>query len=316
MKVLVTSTSFGKQVQAPLEKLQKFGYDLVFNTQSHPLKGQELIELLADCDGVIAGLDYYTADVIAACPKLKVIARYGVGYDRVDLAAAREAGIVVTNTPEANSNSVADLAVALMLAVGRHIPQANADTRAGGWGKFNGISLTGKTVGLLGFGRIGQRVARRVQGFDCPVIAYDPFLSEEFMAGLNVVKCETIDDVLRQADFISLHLPANDQTRGCINAEKLALMKPTAILVNTARGEVVDEPALVQAVKSKTIGGAGLDVFATEPIDLSLYQDVDQIVLTPHIAAHSEEALYNMGMGAVENLSAVLAGKEPINPVK
>ena len=316
MKVLITSTSFGKQVKAPLEKLNQYGYELVFNTQPRPLKGQELIDLLADCDGVIAGLDYYTAEVIEACDRLKVIARYGVGYDRVDLAAARAAGIVVTNTPEANSNSVADLAVALMLAVGRHIPQAHADTHAGGWGKFNGISLTGKTVGLLGFGRIGQRVAKRVQGFDCPVIAYDPFLSQEAMAALGVVKCETIDDVLRQADFVSLHLPANEQTRGSINAQKLALMKPTAILVNTARGEVVDEPALVQAVRSGTIAGAGLDVFASEPIDVSLYQDTDRIVLTPHIAAHSEEALYNMGIGAVENLVAVLSGQPPINPVQ
>jgi len=309
-KILITSTSFGKKIKAPLETLRSKGYELVLNDLGRPLVAEELTQRLAGCDGCIAGLDHFTAEVLRAAPGLRIIARYGAGVDRVDLAAAAEAGIVVTNTPVANSDSVADLAVALMLAAARNIPAAHQSVCRGEWKNIYGTSLAGKTVGLIGFGRIGRRVARRVTGFGCRVLVCDPFVdaAEARQAGTEPV---SLEELLPAADFVSLHLPANDQTRGLINAARLEQMKPSAIIVNTARGELIDQEALVDALCNGRLRGAGLDAHATEPPDAKAFEGLENVVLTPHMGAYTEEALMNMATGAVENLCAFFEGREP-----
>ena len=313
-RVLITSTSFGKRVQAPVEILQSKGFELRLNDLGRPLEPAELVERLAGCQGCIAGLDHFTAEVFRAAPELRIVARYGVGVDRVDLAAAAQAGVTVTNTPEANSDSVADLAVTLMLAVARRIPYADRLVRSGAWQNVYGVSLTGKTVGLVGYGRIGSRVAERVRGFRCRVLVHDPFLLAETAAGAGL-ELVSLERLLAESDVVSLHLPANDQTRGLFGREAFTRMKAAAILINTARGEVVDDGALVEALSEGRIGGAGLDAHAQEPPNIAPYRDLDNVVLTPHMGAHTEEALYNMATGAVGNLCAWFEGQDPPNVV-
>ncbi len=308
--VLINSTSFGKKIKAPLETLQSKGYELRFNDLGRPLVPEELIERLAGCDGCIAGLDHFTAEVFQRSPQLRIVARYGAGVDRVDLAAAAAAGVVVTNTPTANSDSVADLAVALMLAVARKIPAAHRLVCEGRWENMYGVSLAEKTVGLIGFGRIGRRVADRVRGFRCRVLAVDPLLDPQ-AAEEAAVESVTLEELLAAADFISLHLPTNDQTRGCFGTEQFRRMKRSAILVNTARGELVDRDALIEALRSGEIRGAGLDAHAEEPPDPKLFDGLDNVVLTPHMGAYTEDALINMATGSVENLCALFEGREP-----
>jgi len=257
-------------------------------------------------------LDYFTAEVFEKIDGLKIVARYGVGFDRVDLAAAKKKGVIVTNTPTANSDSVADLAIGLMLAVARHITEAHRQTIDGGWPKLFGVSLFQKTVGLIGLGRIGARVAKRVKGFDCRTLVYDPFIDATTAAQYGCQKVDTLETLLAESDFVSLHSPASPETNGMINRQTLSLMKPTTILVNTARGELINETDLFDALKNKVIGGAGLDTFAQEPPQVEAFQGVPNLVLTPHMGAYTTEALYNMAMDSTNDLIAVLEGREPL----
>ncbi|MGL6226556.1 MAG: phosphoglycerate dehydrogenase [Thermoguttaceae bacterium] len=310
-QILITSTSFGKKDAAPLELLQSKGYEIIWNETGKPLESDGLVAQLNGCEGVIAGLDYFSADVFRQTPGLKVVARYGVGVDRVDLDAAKKAGIVVTNTPTANSDSVADLAIGLMLAVARKIVDAHQETLRGNWPKLFGVSLFQSTVGLIGLGRIGARVARRLCGFDCKVLVYDPFVDCETAQQHGCEKVDSLEFLLANSDFISLHSPATEQTRGIINARTLSLMKSTAILVNTARGELIVEDDLISALQQGKMGGAGLDAFAVEPPQIAKYENVPHLVLTPHIGAYTKEALLNMGMDSALDLIAVLEGRPP-----
>ena len=311
-KILITSTSFGKKDKTPLELLQSKGYEITWNESGKPLAADDLIAKLEGCDGVIAGLDYFSAEVFEQVKGLKVVARYGVGFDRVDLDAAQKAGVIVTNTPTANSDSVADLAVGLMLAAARHVVEAHEQTKNGGWPKLFGVSLFQKTVGLIGLGRIGARVAKRVKGFDCPVLVYDPFVDKETAAQFGCEKVESLETLLGQSDFVSLHSPATPTTNRMINRQTLSRMKPTAILVNTARGELIDETDLLDALKNNVIGGAGLDAFAEEPPQAEKFRDVPNLVVTPHMGAYTTEALYNMAADSTNDLIAVLEGREPL----
>ncbi len=312
-KILITSTSFGKKDPAPIRLLESKGCKIAWNESGKPLSAAELIDRLDGCDGVIAGLDYFTAEVFESVRGLKVVARYGVGFDRVDLEAAKKAGVIVTNTPTANSDSVADLAVGLMLAAARKIPESHNETLGGAWPKPFGVSLFEKTVGLIGLGRIGGRVARRVKGFDCNVLVFDPFIDRESAAEFGCRKVETLDELLKESDFISLHSPAGPETNRMINRETLALMKPTAILVNTARGELIDEDDLLNALKSGVILGAGLDAHTQEPPNVKKYENVPGLILSPHMGAYTTEALYNMAMDSATDLVAVLEGREPLH---
>ena len=314
-KILITSTSFGQKDKTPLELLQSKGYEIIWNETGKPLSASELIVKLEGCVGVIAGLDHFTAEVFEKTAGLKIVARYGVGFDRVDLAAAKAKGVIVTNTPTANSDSVADLAVGLMLAVARHIVEAHRQTVEGRWPKLFGVSLFQKTVGLIGLGRIGSRVVQRVKGFDCRTLVYDPFIDAETAARFGCQKVDTLETLLSESDFVSLHSPASSETNQMINRQTLALMKPTAILINTARGELVHEADLLDALKNRVIGGAGLDAFAEEPPQVEKYQDIPNLVLTPHMGAYTTEALYNMAMDSTNDLIAVLEGRKPLNRI-
>lgn len=310
-RVLVTATSYG--ISDPLlraELAQQVG-EVIYNPIGRPLSSAELAALLPGCDGLIAGLDTIDRAALASADRLRVIARYGVGVDRVDLEAAREKGIVVTNTPGANAAAVAELTIGLMLCLARSIPAANAATKAGEWPRFSGAALEGKAIGLLGLGAIGKQVARRLQGFDCTLVAHDPAADEAFAAAHQVALLP-LEEVIRRADFLSLHLPVLPQTRGMVSAAFLAQMKQGAYLINTARGELIDEQALVDALVSGHLAGAALDVFQQEPPGAHHpLMALPQVIVTPHMGAHADSAANAMGRAALRDCLAVLEGREP-----
>jgi phosphoglycerate dehydrogenase-like enzyme len=314
-RVLVTPTSYAKDDPALQTELESTVGEVVYNTTGRPLSSTALAELLPGCHGFIAGLDTIDRTALQAADQLRVIARYGAGVDRVDLGAAKERGIIVTNTPGANSISVAELTVGLILALARMIPEANAATKAGEWPRLSGVSLEGKVVGLLGLGSIGKQVARRLAGFDCDVTAHDPAADQAF-ANRHAVELLPREDVIQGADFLSLHVPALPETRGMVGEDFLSQMKPGAFLVNTARGELMDETALLAALESGQLRGAALDAFATEPPgqDNPLFA-LPQVIATPHTGAHTDGATNAMGWGALRDCLAVLRGEEPVHRV-
>lgn len=309
MKILVTPTSLqpGKN-EHMLNKLRTFSDDLVFNTSGRPLTEEELILLLHDCDGYIAGLDFVTEKVIRSCPKLKAISRYGAGYDRVDIEAAKKMGITVTNTPGVNAQAVGELAFALILSIARKIPYLDAKTRSGQWVRSTGIELKGKTLGIIGLGAVGKVVAACGQGFHMNIISYDPYINDAYCKEHKIGIC-SFDDVIRHADVLSLHLPLNKETRHIISKKAISEMKPKAILVNTSRGGIIDEDAAFEALKSGRLGGLGLDAFETEPPEDSPLFKLDNVVVTPHTGAHTQEATMNMADSAIQNLIDVLSGR-------
>jgi len=307
MKILVTPTSFGKSAQmAPKDKLLDFADEIVYNPHSRPLTEEELIPLLDGCDGYLAGLDFITGKVLESTKKLRVISRYGIGCDRVDLDAAKKHGIYVTNTPGANADAVADLTLGFMLSLARAIPMLDRATKQGEWKRRTGIELGGKTLGLLGFGMIGKQTARRAVAFGMEVIAYDPYFDEDYAKKLGVVS-GTAEQVIVESDFISLHLPLMETTKNIINKDSIEQMRPGAFVINTARGGLIDEVALYNALESGHLGGAALDAYESEPPDatLPLYQ-LQNVVTTPHTGAHTKEASLNMATMAVDNLIEVL----------
>lgn len=310
MKILVTPTSFGPFVRTEAkERLEAFADELIYNPYGRPLAEDELIPLLEDCDGYLAGLDSITGKVLKSCRRLKSISRYGAGYDRVDVAAAKAAGIIVTTTPGVNSTAVADLAIGLALAVARRIPMLDRTTRTGQWVRSTGVELSGKTLGILGLGTIGKNVAKRARGFDMKILAYDPFLDRDYARRHEIQAC-TLKEVLEQSDVVSLHLPLNDGTRHLIGAEAIGRMKPGSILINTSRGGIIDESAAEEALESGRLGGLGLDAFEKEPPEGNGLFRFDNVVVTPHTGAHTAEATRKMADAAVDNLIAVLEGRE------
>jgi D-3-phosphoglycerate dehydrogenase len=314
-RVLVTPTSFGRSDPSIRLELERQVGEVVYNDTGKPLRAAELGALIDGFDGYIAGLDEVTAEVLAAAGHLKVIARYGVGVDQVDLVAARDRGIVVTNTPGANSKAVAELAVGLMLALARSIPQASQDTKAGGWPRLAGVSLESRTVGLYGFGAIGKEVARRLRGFDCTVLAHDVAPDREFAAAEGVRLCSP-GELIGAADYLSLHCPVVPGTRGLVDDRFLDAMKPGAFLINTARGELVDESCLLAALRSGHLRGAALDVYSHEPpgADHPLMA-LPQVIATPHMASSTDGAANAMGRMALADCLAVLRGDSPRHPV-
>lgn len=264
----------------------------------------DLTHDLAEADAlVVRSATKVTAELIAAAPKLRAIARAGTGVDNVDVEAASARGIVVMNAPGANSISVAELAMGLLLALARKIPAADASMKQGRWDKksFAGEELRGKVLGLAGFGRIGQEVARRARAFEMRVIAHDPFISTEVAAN-GGVELVDLDALCAQADFLSLHMPSTRETRHCFDAARLASCKRGQRILNTSRGELIDEAALADAIRSGHIGGAALDVFEHEPTTDHALQQLPQVVATPHIAASTREGQELVG---VETASAL-----------
>lgn len=309
-KVLVTPRSFGSSDASLKKDLEAAVDEVIHNPVGRPMRADELVEIVADIDGWIAGLDHIDAEVIAAASRLQVIARYGVGLDRVDLEAATRRGIIVTNTPGANAASVAELAIGLILALARQIPQANRAAKQGDWPRIGGVGLRGKTVGLIGLGAIGSAVAQRLNGFGCKILATDPNISCGYAQ--DHIQLVPLSTLLPKSDFVSLHVPASPSTVGMVDAAFLAQMKPGAFLVNTARGELIDEQALYQALIGGHLRGAALDCLGQEPPcpDNPLLE-LPQVIVTPHTGAHTDEAVDAMGRMALQACLAVLDGERP-----
>ncbi len=264
---------------------------------------------IADYDGLaVRSATRVTPEIIEKADKLRVVGRAGIGVDNIDLAAASARGIVVMNTPFGNSITTAEHAIAMMLALARNIPEAHATTRAGKWEKarFMGTELTGKTLGLIGCGNIGSVVASRAIGLRMRVAAYDPFLSDLRARELGVEKVEALEDVLARADFVSLHLPKTEKTANILSAERIAQMKRGARLINCARGGLVDEAAVAEAVGSGHLAGAAFDVFATEPPGESPLLGLENVVVTPHLGASTSEAQENVALQVAEQMSDYL----------
>jgi len=309
MKVLITPTSFLKNPEAKA-MVEAFADEIVYNPQSRPLEAEEILALLDGVDGYIAGLDYITADVIRRAPaNLKVISRYGAGVDRVDLEAAKERGVAVTNTPGTNAVAVCELAFGLMLSLARSIPRLDSAVKKGEWPRNDGTELAGKTLGIVGFGAIGKNLATRARAFGMRVVAFDPYFDQAF-ASQHGVEQKTLDETIESADFLSLHVPLTKETKYMIGEQAIARMKKGAFIINTARGGLVDEAAAASALKSGQLGGIGLDAYEVEPVTDSPLLGIDHVVMTPHTGAHTYEAIAGMGIMAAQNMIDVLSGKD------
>ena len=270
-----------------------------------------LLPALSDVDAVlIRSATKMDAEAIAAAPKLKVIARAGVGLDNVDVPAATQAGVMVVNAPTSNITSAAELAVGLMLAAARHISPASQALKGGAWkrSKFGGVELLDKTLGIVGLGRIGALVAERLKGFGMHIVAYDPYTTPTKASQLGA-KLVDLDELLATADFISIHLPKTAETVGLIGVDALAKVKPGVVIVNAARGGIVDEAALADAIRSGRVGAAGLDVFAKEPCTDSPVFEFDNVVVTPHLGASTDEAQEKAGVSVAKSVRLALSGE-------
>ena len=321
-KVFVTR----KIPEAGITKLKNAGYEVEVNPEDKVLSKDELVSYLktGKYDAVLALLtDKLDADVFqAAKGSVKIFANMAVGFDNVDVEASKKAGIMVSNTPGVLTDTVAEHTFALMLAIAHRISEADRFARAGqfkGWEPMMllGTDFSYKTVGILGLGRIGSRVAHHAaKGFNAHVIYYDVKRNLDFEAEFQAEFRPTIEEILKEADFVSIHVPLLPSTYHLINAERLRMMKPTAYLVNTSRGPVIDEKALAEALKAKIIKGAAIDVFEHEPAIHPDLLDLDNVILTPHIASATEETRAKMAELAAENIIVALSGKEPPNLIK
>lgn len=307
--VLVTARSFGSSDSKAWDYLLGHGCEVrhLKATAEKSLEAQ-LEEQVPDADGIIAGLENYDRRLLAKAKKLKVISRYGVGYDAIDLKTTTELGIQVTITPGANGDSVADLAVTLMLAAARNVPYMDNQMKVGSSKRPSGVEMWRKTLGVLGTGRIGAGVVKRCSGFEMKFLCYDVYQNEELIQkyGASYVDFVTL---VENSDFITIHTPLTDQTRHLFNSEVFSKMKKRAVLVNTARGGIIDEDALAKALKEGMIGAAALDVTEAEDVLNGPLAALDTCILTPHAGAATLEASSNMSLMAAENLVAILEGE-------
>lgn len=316
-KMLVTPRSFLRTVGQHHELLEQAGCEVVPNPFDRSLTANELKGLIADADGAILGLDECPAEVIQAAPKLRVISRYGTGTDKVDLEAATKASVVVTVTPDTNHISVAELTMGLLLALARRIPQHNATAKQGSWKRFTGIELADKNLGIVGLGRISLEVIKRAYCFSMHLLVHTSYPNEGLSTKYGV-RYGNLDQLLAESDFLSLHCVLTPQRVRMISEPQLRAMKPGSYLVNTARGELVDEQALATALEEGWIAGAASDVMTKEPPDPSNpLLRLENFILTPHAGAATEESVLRMGILSVENALQVLKGERPshvVNP--
>lgn len=310
--VVVTTRSFGSGEEDPQGLLEAAGIEVVRADPGHD--HDALAGPLANAAAWIAGTSPVDDRHLAAAPNLKVVARYGTGYDSVDLAAAKGRGVLVTNTPAVNVESVADHTVGLMLAALRHLLEADRAVRDGTHPVLRGRELGALTVGVVGFGSIGRAVARRLtEGFGSHVLAYDPFVGPESMKEAGVEPAEDLKGLTSAADVLTLHLPGG--ANHLVDADLLEAVKPGAVLINTARGDLTDEAAVAAALSAGRLSAVAVDVLASEPAADSPLLGVPNVIVTPHVAAQTTEAIDRMGMGAAEEVVRALSGKKPLNPV-
>lgn len=308
-KVLITSRSFGKISDEPLNILKEAGYEVTMKGKN--FDQAEFEAMIPEYDALIIGAHEFPEAVMERCPNLKIICKHGAGLDNIHLDKAKELGIAVCNVPGTNSNAVADLTFGLMLAVARNIVCTNRWVHEGKWQTAIGVDVCYKTLGLMGFGAIAKNVARRAIGFGMKVLAYDPFvkeLPEEFKG--HVTLCSE-EEVITGCDFLSLHLPLNDQTRNMISAPELARMKKGAYVINCARGGIVNEKDLYEALVDGHIAGAAMDVSEVEPMDTkNPLLTLDNVIVTPHIGMYSKEAIGAVSLICAQNVAACAEGKE------
>ena len=315
MKILITPRSFASISDKPINMLTEKGYEIKRNNTGRPYKKEEMLKLIRDVDGIIIGIDELSAEIIEKANALKVISKYGTGLDNIDINMATNKKIVVTNTPTANVDAVADLTFGFMLSLARRIPEADRKTKSGKWEKITGKSVWEKTLGIIGLGKIGRQVVKRAQGFKMNILVYDLVKDEKFAQIYNI-KYVNLEELLQKSDYITIHIPLNDATRGMISYEELEKIKESAFLINTSRGGIVDEEALYNALRNNKLRGAALDVYNNEPPRKSPLKELDNVILTPHIAAYTEEAIENMSIQAAQNLIDVLEGRKPKNRVQ
>jgi phosphoglycerate dehydrogenase-like enzyme len=294
IRVAVTPRSFRQTPGEHLDRLRA-EVDVSFPDVDRPLDEDEMVELVRGCAGLIVGVDPVTGQVLEAGP-LRVVVKYGSGMDNIDVRAAEELGIRVSSTPGANARSVAELAVGLLLSLARNVVVHDRSIRDESWRRITGIELAGKRLGIVGYGAIGREVARIAQGLDMEVVAHDPLIDD---ADVPLVPLE---ELYATCDAVSLHLPLTAETRGMVGAEELAAMKPTALLLNTARGGLVDEEALAEALRTGRLGGAALDGFIEEPLGDSPLRGLDNVVLSPHAGAATLDAVRRTAARAVDQL--------------
>jgi D-3-phosphoglycerate dehydrogenase len=297
-RVAVTPRSLRQTPGAHLDRLHA-EVDVRFPDLDRPLDEDEMVELVRDCAGLIVGVDPVTPRVLEAGP-LRVVVKYGSGMDNIDVEAARSRGVQVSSTPGTNARSVAELAIALLLTLARNVALHDRGVRAGSWRRLTGVELAGKQLGIVGYGAIGREVARIARGLDMNVVAHDPLVEE---ADVDLVP---LDELYAASDAVSLHLPLTDETRGFVGDRELAAMKSTAFLINTARGGLVDESALADALRSGRLAGAGLDGFEMEPLGNSPLRQLDNVVLSPHAGASTYDAVVRTAAQAVDQLLADL----------
>lgn len=314
-KYRVLVTSWAVEPSDPnLERLREIGAEVVNERRPTHHNAAEMRQLMPGVDAVIAASDLYDESVFDVADRLKIIARVGVGYDAIDTNAATQHRVIVSTTPGANHEAVADMAFGLILGLARHIPLHDRLVRAGKWERHTGADVYGKTLGILGLGKIGKGMARRGQGFSMRLIAHDPFWDEGFALAHGIERLP-LDEVVQQADYLTLHLPASDETNNVMNERRLRMMKPTAYLINTARGTLIDQPALNRALEEGWIAGAALDVFEKEPPWGSPILQRGNAIFTPHVAGFSKGANEAMIRMAVDNVVNVLTGNPPLDCV-
>jgi phosphoglycerate dehydrogenase-like enzyme len=315
-RVLVTANAFMESGEAASRPLLEAGAEIVHAPTPGPLPEGELIPLLERCDAVIASSDPYTRRVLLASPRLKLIARWGVGIDSIDLAAASELGIAVANTPGCTTEAVADYTFAMLLALARQIVPARERMAAGGWGEFRGVDLYRKSLGIVGFGAIGRAVARRATGFSMTILAHDPNVAPDAIAAAGAQPV-ALPELLAKADFVTLHAALTPATARLIDAAALRAMRPSAYLVNAARGGLIDEAALLQALSEGWIAGGALDVYTEEPLPAEHpLRRAPNCLALPHNAFNSVETAAAVNAAVVANVLAVMRGEPPPGLVK
>ena len=312
-KVVVSARAFWAHGSAATEALRAAGCQVAFTPVSGPLAESDLIEQCQEADAVIASTDPFQEKVFTNCPRLKVVARCGVGIDSVNLAHASAAGVIVTNTPGAMTEAVADYCFALLLGMVRRIPEGSACMKEGGWSEFPGVELPGKTLGLVGLGMIGQAVMRRARGFGMKILAYDPPLVDSGAASnFREVEFVELDRLFAESRFISIHAPNVPETRHLVSTHLLSRMRRDAYLINTSRGALIDEPALIAALREERIAGAALDVYQREPLPADdPLRTTPRLLLTPHNAFNSAEAATCMSDMCAASIIDVRQGRRP-----
>jgi D-3-phosphoglycerate dehydrogenase / 2-oxoglutarate reductase len=317
-KVMIGPSPLAKLPGDFLTVLANAGFEFVYPKVAVQMTEADLMDQLHDIPAALAGSEPYTRKVFEKFPQLKVVARVGVGYDAVDVQAATDHGVAICTAPGTNQDSVAEHCFMLILALARNLIQQHVPISEGKWARSANLPIRGKTLGLVGLGRIGKAMTTRALAFGMKVMAFEPTPDMAFVQKHDV-RLAPLDDLLREADYVSLHLPAMAGTHKLINAERLALMKPTGFLINTARGAVVDEPALYAALRDKKIAGAGLDVFEEEPpVPGNPIVNLDNVVMTAHTAGVDLQSRDDMARKAAECIAAISKGEWPaecvVNP--